>query len=131
MRISDWSSDLCSSDLTIRAEGAVNLPISDVVSLRLAAQSIDQNKGFGRNTLLDEDIADQHAHNFRAQLLVNPTDALEVLVSANYSKVDDHRDRKSTRLNSSHSCASRMPSSACNKKKHTTHNRTIRVHTPQ
>src|SRR3546814_6853145 len=25
-------------------------------------------------------------------------------------------DRKSTRLNSSHSCASRMPSSACNKK---------------
>src|SRR3546814_2168668 len=50
MRISDWSSDVCSSDL----------------------------------------IADQHAHNFRAQLLVNPTDALEVLVSANYSKVDDH-----------------------------------------
>src|SRR3546814_6237494 len=29
------------------------------------------------------------------------------------------RDRKSTRLNSSHSCASRMPSSACKKKKHT------------
>src|SRR3546814_9210078 len=26
-------------------------------------------------------------------------------------------DRKSTRLNSSHSCASRMPSSACNNKK--------------
>src|SRR3546814_15542716 len=98
MRISDWSSDVCSSDLlerievlrgpqgtlygrnatggvvnvitakpkfefggyakigvgnydTIRAEGAVNFPISDVVSLRLAAQSIDQNKGFGRNTL--------------------------------------------------------------------------------
>src|SRR3546814_5311212 len=25
------------------------------------------------------------------------------------------KDRKSTRLNSSHSCASRMPSSACNK----------------
>src|SRR3546814_2277775 len=95
MRISDWSSDLCSSDLTIRAEGAVNLPISDVVSLRLAAQSIDQNKGFGRNTLLDEDIADQHAHNFRAQLLVNPTDALEVLVSANYSKVDRSEEHTS------------------------------------
>src|SRR3546814_20612237 len=96
MRISDWSSDVCSSDLlerievlrgpqgtlygrnatggvvnvitakpkfefggyaifgvgnydTIRAEGAVNLPISDVVSLRLAAQSIDPNKGLGRS----------------------------------------------------------------------------------
>src|SRR3546814_1863863 len=34
--------------------------------------------------------------------------------------VDDagrRTDRKSTRLNSSHSCASRMPSSACTKKK--------------
>src|SRR3546814_2879915 len=29
-------------------------------------------------------------------------------------------DRKSTRLNSSHSCASRMPSSACKKKQNTT-----------
>src|SRR3546814_4022947 len=30
---------------------------------------------------------------------------------------DDPPDRKSTRLNSSHQCASRMPSSACTKKK--------------
>src|SRR3546814_18458860 len=119
MRISDWSSDVCSSDLlerievlrgpqgtlygrnatggvvnvitakpkfefggyakigvgnydTIRAEGAVNLPISDGVSLRLAAQSIDQNTGFGRNTLLDEDIVDQHAHNLPTHHFLNP-----------------------------------------------------------
>src|SRR3546814_4909882 len=30
-------------------------------------------------------------------------------------------DRKSTRLNSSHSCAYRMPSSACKKKRHSGH----------
>src|SRR3546814_3546866 len=29
---------------------------------------------------------------------------------------DSHGDRKSTRLNSSHQCASRLPSSACQKK---------------
>src|SRR3546814_10020170 len=34
------------------------------------------------------------------------------------------RDRKSTRLNSSHSCASRMPSSAWKKKEHQTKRRT-------
>src|SRR3546814_10842940 len=34
-------------------------------------------------------------------------------------------DRKSTRLNSSHSCASRMPSSAC--KKTTTENKTLKT----
>src|SRR3546814_10194643 len=32
----------------------------------------------------------------------------------------DLRDRKSTRLNSSHYCASRLPSSACKKTRHTT-----------
>src|SRR3546814_1238462 len=32
------------------------------------------------------------------------------------SELDNNLDRKSTRLNSSHSCASRMPSSACKKK---------------
>src|SRR3546814_5369703 len=31
---------------------------------------------------------------------------------------DEQLDRKSTRLNSSHYCASRMPSSACKKKQH-------------
>src|SRR3546814_10406862 len=41
-----------------------------------------------------------------------------------------HRDRKSTRLNSSHSCASRMPSSAC-KTKPTTTSATQDMHTTQ
>src|SRR3546814_1320072 len=39
---------------------------------------------------------------------------------------DCHRiDRKSTRLNSSHSCASRMPSSACKTNNHTHYPRHI------
>src|SRR3546814_9145953 len=40
-------------------------------------------------------------------------------VAKAYAEFDEAgRDRKSTRLNSSHSCASRMPSSACKKKEH-------------
>src|SRR3546814_7779472 len=35
-----------------------------------------------------------------------------------YQKCCDDQDRKSTRLNSSHYCASRMPSSACKTKTH-------------
>src|SRR3546814_3032891 len=50
--------------------------------------------------------------------------AAEGLVEVDLLAVGKHRaatdrrsaDRKSTRLNSSHSCASRMPSSACKKK---------------
>src|SRR3546814_1301962 len=37
-------------------------------------------------------------------------------------------DRKSTRLNASHSCATRMPSSACTKKIETCHNRDKDTH---
>src|SRR3546814_8877801 len=39
-------------------------------------------------------------------------------VDPNAAKRQARIDRKSTRLNSSHSCATRMPSSACKKKKH-------------
>src|SRR3546814_4061525 len=39
------------------------------------------------------------------------------------------RDRKSTRLNSSHSCAYRMPSSALKKKQNTYHKLLITLHT--
>src|SRR3546814_10155961 len=50
---------------------------------------------------------------------VDLADALvEFLLSGSLDKnVEAVIDRKSTRLNSSHSCATRMPSSACKKKK--------------
>src|SRR3546814_10870841 len=37
-------------------------------------------------------------------------------IALNHRFGDERPDRKSTRLNSSHSCAHRMPSSACKKK---------------
>src|SRR3546814_7240563 len=40
---------------------------------------------------------------------------LRELVSGDASEAGDDEDRKSTRMNSNHSCATRMPSSACKK----------------
>src|SRR3546814_10212198 len=101
MRISDWSSDVCSSDLNttggalniltndpvdhfeaiVRGEvgthgytrfnGTVNVPLAPRLSAR-ATYSFNNREGFSRNETLGRKVADQE------------------------------RDRKSTRLNSSH-----------------------------
>src|SRR3546814_7842428 len=113
MRISDWSSDVCSSDLVVtaskRAENLSDVPMS------ITAISGD--------SLREKGITD-------IQGLVKVTPGLSYTDSGQGTPVFSLRgvgffetsigarptvsvyDRKSTRLNSSHSCASRMPSSA-------------------
>src|SRR3546814_5643072 len=59
------------------------------------------------------------AQRFVAQRRAQPVVAGSGRIAFVENQVDDleNGDRKSTRLNSSHSCAPRMPSSACKKKK--------------
>src|SRR3546814_1858623 len=110
MRISDWSSDVCSSDL-----GQEGVEGDD-----LHAQA---QRAFGDDAA-DIATADQ------AERLLRQLDAHEAVLFplaglrrgvgfGNLARQREHHrdrmfggDRKSTRLNSSHYCASRMPSSA-------------------
>src|SRR3546814_4227943 len=115
MRISDWSSDVCSSDLPApqaaqaavasspgKDVAAVALGVSDAVAMPVPPPvpspesatdeaSDDLAPGDMEHDVADRGIAD------------GPLDAPRPLV-------DLGLDRKSTRLNSSHSCAYRMPS---------------------
>src|SRR3546814_2222643 len=50
---------------------------------------------------------------------------LNSLEAASRARTVSPRDRKSTRLNSSHYCASRMPSSACNTKNDTSEHQSL------
>src|SRR3546814_5980784 len=77
MRISDWSSDVCSSDLL----------------------SLPGSRPGNPCPSLTPDLSGEA----RCRGRMGPRDKPEG---------DNWRDRKSTRLNSSHSCAARMPSSA-------------------
>src|SRR3546814_7241422 len=117
MRISDWSSDVCSSDLrrgSRRAGADPRLLAADrrealhqAVAARDAAQPhLLRRDGHGDLLRLRERHPDapQQPSGVRA----DPPDEPAV---ADVGPVR-REDRKSTRLNSSHACASRMTSSA-------------------
>src|SRR3546814_5195036 len=111
MRISDWSSDVCSSDLVealYEAEEAlVRGHWDDTRRLNMIPGGRAGYRYLRRAGLVDpgsEDMPDDRDQAVSNWLGRNPDRPLP--------------DRKSTRLNSSHSCAPRLPPSACKIKKH-------------
>src|SRR3546814_9866929 len=102
MRISDWSSDVCSSDLMNHSLAEYHVPVNadigdiDVVFVDERDEIVNAlgSKGVGEIGIVGVAAAVANA-----------------IYHATGKRVRD-LDRKSTRLNSSHSCESRMPSSA-------------------
>src|SRR3546814_10416577 len=140
MRISDGSSDVCSSDLLLNnlADKADQLIIGGGIAntflaaagykigkslcemdmLDTARKIRDKIQARGGDIPLPEDVVCATEFSAEAHAVVRKIDEVE----------DDEmildigpksRDRKSTRLNSSHYCASRMTSSARNKQHNT------------
>src|SRR3546814_2295221 len=114
MRISDWSSDVCSSDLageaSYSAKAMVNVPIvTDKLAVRLVAlQRYDA--GYLDNTLLGEDGSnDLRVRGLRGSIVFTPTETTRISALSMYQEYDlddqtyvNFGDRKSNRLNSSH-----------------------------
>src|SRR3546814_10596440 len=90
MRISDWSSDVCSSDLQVDAEQV------DAEQHRQREQA-DRDQLFGQDALrvVDLSVAPQQPFD-RAQ------DDLDAGIEQHRHDQRGEQDRKSTRLNSSH-----------------------------
>src|SRR3546814_3080651 len=106
MRISDWSSDVCSSDL-IRL-----WPLLLLVGLANSGTAVAEE---GRRWTL-EDVVTVPAE-FELSLASDGKSLAYLERRADLQKNETVSilhllDRKSTRLNSSHECAYRMPSSA-------------------
>src|SRR3546814_5840719 len=133
MRISDWSSDVCSSDLVAGAVPDVRggLAAADVVVAPLQLAGGIQNKVLeamamarpviaspqaaegidavdGRDIIVANSGEDETAAILA--LLENKSRAVHIASAARARM--EARDRKRTRLNSSHECDYRMPSSA-------------------
>src|SRR3546814_3976423 len=116
MRISDWSSDVCSSDLEHEIGNAV--PIDVAADLRAATRHfVTQLPRFAGKRV----AADKRELVVRNRMAVGIEHGELYPVALCGGKLSNHInscimreqiDRTSTRLNSSHYCASRMPSSA-------------------
>src|SRR3546814_2120171 len=99
MRISDWSSDVCSSDLP-----GADFTLKASWGRSFKAPTLFQRFS-SKNAYLDAPPSRFGGTGY-------DDDATVLSTSGGNRNLDPERDRKSTRLNSSHSCASRMPSSA-------------------
>src|SRR3546814_6761884 len=115
MRISDWSSDVCSSDLSAIADfddEACRAAIGDGPIL------IHGGGNMGTLWPKHEAFRLHLLRTHRGHPIVQMPQSIHYADPAAAAEMAEaiRGDRKSTRLNSSHSCASRMPSSACKKK---------------
>src|SRR3546814_5600023 len=102
MRISDWSSDVCSSDLQMLAIR----PVADdeIVQIGVAQQQLGQ--GFQRavDALARDQAADTEQHPLAGVPVFRDEPGAEVddAKAIEIDDVVDHLDRKITRLTSSH-----------------------------
>src|SRR3546814_2494641 len=116
MRISDWSSDVCSSDLerwNIRTRvfgSQVRQPGQDSDDLGATIWADYEMDGGWRQQWIAMHFGDELQINDLGYLSQNDLHYGHWEVSRRFTGLPE--DRKSTRLNSSHLCASRMPSSA-------------------
>src|SRR3546814_6407631 len=104
MRISDVGSDVCSSDLAAQVAGAGERILEFTVDY--AKERVQFGVTIGQYQAVQYLCTDLVLHYRHTSLFA---------LHAASREGDADLDRKSTRLHSSHYCASRMPSSASNK----------------
>src|SRR3546814_8873511 len=132
MRISDWSSDVCSSDLisaiqsatqqTVCANGIICQTMEKVEqSARNVRQAIEKQSNTVTIIAASVDETARTADNISTTIAAIRTDTEKLVENVSHLEAgfrsDDmrlsamKRERKGTRLNSIHYCATRMPSS--------------------
>src|SRR3546814_10757348 len=118
MRISDLSSDVCSSDLDPHPLFGLQILVMGEEVLDLLEDDLGQVVLLTHLGVIREGRVDGHADQLLVAAMfvfeVEHRDRTRAHDAARYERRarDDQRDRKSTRLNTSHYCASRMQSSA-------------------
>src|SRR3546814_10388925 len=117
MRISDWSSDVCSSDLFSDETPTEGAPNGTRIMRGAGATAFIDKKLLGMSIGAAIDLFEQDG---AVTTLAQPSlTALSGETASFLACGEFHitiQQRESTRLNSSHSCAFRMPPHACKQK---------------
>src|SRR3546814_9495349 len=122
MRISDWSSDVCSSDRLDNGDGHPPAQILNISAYRKAVATSGKRNHNGQHRYFchsnpEVSDIDRSRESFgeicRAHVEYAPADDKPAGQTSqhgnNRQEGHNYKDRKSTRLNSSHYCASRIP----------------------
>src|SRR3546814_2625708 len=92
MRISDWSSDVCSSDLSfgnysdLSLEGAISGPIVGDKLLARVSAKMQERDGHGTNATTGKDVDDLKTRAVRAILDFRPSDGISFLLDGDRSE---------------------------------------------
>src|SRR3546814_2435041 len=97
MRISDWSSDVCSSDLRNRVLAGLDVAADRVAGAGCLAQLFGRH---GAERIVERGL-DRQLRRV-VELLALGREELDAIVVMRVVRGGDDGDRKSTRLNSSH-----------------------------
>src|SRR3546814_8656799 len=109
MRISDWSSDVCSSDLSAgignynykEGNAALNVPLSDTLAVRGAFQ-FTKHDGYSYATKVPGDakydLDDEDNTGWRLGAKWSPSSNFSLTLNTIQYDSNTHGDRKSTRL---------------------------------
>src|SRR3546814_9570375 len=122
MRISDWSSDVCSSDLAAPVRARAGAALNTIAGVQWHCQQ--SFKPFADALIAARHVLEGNDQTRYPLVLVLPPrqrDEARATLARAFMRLRPGgvvlaADRKSTRLNSSHYSASRMASSACKKK---------------
>src|SRR3546814_2485032 len=117
MRIRDWSSDVCSSDLSVE-------DISEALQTPLGSRRVSTytDRGEEYRVIMQAEKEGRETISDLGKIYVRSSAGGLVTLSSLVTVKEiagPQSDRKSTRLNSSHYCASRMPTSAQKTTHHT------------
>src|SRR3546814_2207326 len=124
MRISDWSSDVCSSDLVVeesyKARVWIVSPTTLMATLNTVRAVLKDVRMREQASIIQAEVGKMMEDVLRLDQRVGKLEShfdqarrdIEQIRTSSTKILSRGEDRKSTRLHSSHSCASRMPYSA-------------------
>ncbi|MBW8297178.1 TonB-dependent receptor [Sphingopyxis sp.] len=72
----------------LAAEGAVGVRLSDTLGARLAVRAVNR-EGFGENLTSGADVGDERSISSRLRLIFEPSSAVEIRLTGDYSRVND------------------------------------------